>query len=76
MSPVALMPSVQPRRSIFYAIARRRGYRSNMSQGGDAMADVYAELAWAEKHLADLMSLARDNLRPGGGDDRPIGIEF
>jgi hypothetical protein len=47
-----------------------------VSHGGDGMRDVYAKLAWAEKHLADLMSLAREYLRPGGGDDRPLGIEF
>src|SRR4051794_25149046 len=40
------------------------------------MGDVYAKLAWADKHLADLMSLGRDHLRPGGGDERPLGIEF
>lgn len=40
------------------------------------MRDVYAKLAWAEKHLADLMSLGRHYLRPGGGDERPLGIEF
>jgi hypothetical protein len=40
------------------------------------MRDVYAKLAWAEKHLAALMSLARDYLRLCGGDDRPLGIEF
>lgn len=40
------------------------------------MTDVYAKLAWAEKHLAKLMSLAQEYLRPGGGGDRPLGIEF
>jgi hypothetical protein len=40
------------------------------------MRDVYAKLKWAEKHLAEMMSLARGYLRPGGGDDRPIGIVF
>jgi hypothetical protein len=47
-----------------------------VSPGSDAMRDVYDKLAWAEKHLADLMSLGRDYPRPGGGDDRPLGIEF
>jgi hypothetical protein len=47
-----------------------------MSRGSDAMRDVYAKLRWAENHLADLMELARDYLRPGGGDERPLGIEF
>ena len=40
------------------------------------MSDVYAKLEWAEKHLAEIVSLAREYLRPGGGDDRPLGIEF
>ena len=40
------------------------------------MRDVYAKLTWAERHLNDLMSLAQEYLRPGGGDDRPLGIEF
>lgn len=40
------------------------------------MSDVYAKLGWAEKHLADLMDLAHEYLRPGGGDERPIGIQF
>jgi hypothetical protein len=40
------------------------------------MRDVYAKLEWAEEHVAELMSLAREYLRPGGGDDRPLGIEF
>jgi hypothetical protein len=47
-----------------------------MSKGSDAMSDVYSKLDWAEKHLADLMDLAQDYLRPGGGDERPLGIEF
>ena len=47
-----------------------------MSQGNDAMCDVYAKLEWAEKHLAEIMTLAREYLRPGGGDERPLGIEF
>lgn len=40
------------------------------------MGDVYAKLKWAETHLSEIMSLAREYLRPGGGDDRPLGIEF
>lgn len=40
------------------------------------MKDVYVKLAWAEKHLAELMSLAQDYLRPGGDDERPLGITF
>jgi hypothetical protein len=40
------------------------------------MSDVYAKLRWAEKHLADLMDLAHEYLRPGGGDERPRGIQF
>jgi hypothetical protein len=40
------------------------------------MSDVDAKLEWAGKHLAEIMSLAREYLRPGGGDDRPLGIEF
>lgn len=40
------------------------------------MRDVYAKLKWAEEHLAEIMSLAQEYLRPGGGDDRPLGIEF
>lgn len=47
-----------------------------MTEHGGAMTDVYAKLAWAEKHLADLMSLGQAYLRPGGGDERPLGIEF
>jgi hypothetical protein len=47
-----------------------------MSNGSDAMRDVYAKLGWAEKHLADLMDLAQDYLQPGGGDERPLGIQF
>lgn len=39
------------------------------------MSDVYAKLRWAEKHLADLMDLAHEYLRPGGGDERPLGIQ-
>jgi hypothetical protein len=37
---------------------------------------VYAKLGWAEKHLADFMDLGRDYLRPGGGDERPLGIQL
>jgi hypothetical protein len=37
---------------------------------------VYAKLCWAEKHLADLMDMAHDYLLPGGGDKRPLGIQF
>jgi hypothetical protein len=40
------------------------------------MGDVYAKLEWADEHVAELMNLAREYLRPGGGDDRPLGIEF
>jgi hypothetical protein len=40
------------------------------------MCDVYAKLRWAEKHLADLMDLAHEYFRPGGGDERPLGIQF
>jgi hypothetical protein len=47
-----------------------------MSKGSDAVADVNSKLDWAEKHLADLMHLAQEYLRPGGGDARPLGIEF
>jgi hypothetical protein len=47
-----------------------------MSKGSDAMSDVYAKLGWAEKHLADLMDLTHDYLRPGGGDERPLGIKL
>jgi hypothetical protein len=47
-----------------------------MSTGSDAMRDVYAKLGWAEKHLADLMGLGHDYLQPGGGDRRPLGIQF
>ena len=47
-----------------------------MSNGSDAMSDVYAKLRWAEKHLADYMDLGADYLRPGGGDERPLGIAF
>jgi len=47
-----------------------------MSKGTDAMRDVYSKLEWAEKHLADLMDLGQDYLRPGGGDERPLGIRF
>jgi hypothetical protein len=48
----------------------------SMSKGSDAMRDVYAKLAWAEEHLAELMGLAHDYLRPAGGDERPLGIEL
>lgn len=44
--------------------------------GNDAMRDVHAKLRWAENHLAQLMELANDYLRPGGGDERPLGIQF
>jgi hypothetical protein len=47
-----------------------------MSRGCDAMRDVYAKLDWADEHLGELMELGRVFLRPGGGDERPLGIEF
>jgi hypothetical protein len=47
-----------------------------VSEGSEPMRDVYVKLAWAEEHLAELMTLAGDYLRPGGGDDRPLGIRF
>ena len=47
-----------------------------MSHGNDAMSDVYAKLAWAEKHLEDITSLGGEYLLPGDDDDRPLGIEF
>lgn len=40
------------------------------------MRDVYAKLTWAETHLANIIDVAEEYLRPGGGDDRPLGIEF
>lgn len=47
-----------------------------MSNSCDAMSDVYAKLDWADQHLAELVELGRDFLRPGGGDERPLGIGF
>jgi hypothetical protein len=47
-----------------------------MNARTDVMSDVYAKLGWAEKHLAHLMDLAHDYLRPGSGDERPLGITF
>jgi hypothetical protein len=55
----------------------RRGLPSVfMSNSCDAMSDVYAKLDWADQHVAELVELGRDFLRPGGGDERPLGIEF
>jgi hypothetical protein len=47
-----------------------------VTDGSDAMRDVYAKLSWAEKHLVDLTDLAREYIRPDGGDERPLGIAF
>jgi hypothetical protein len=47
-----------------------------MSRSCDALSDVYAKLDWADEHLADLVELGRAFLRPGGGDERILGIEF
>jgi hypothetical protein len=47
-----------------------------VGHGSDAMKDVYAKLKWAETHLGEIIALAGEYLRPGGGDDRPVGIEF
>jgi hypothetical protein len=47
-----------------------------MSAGSEAMRDVHEKLRWAEKHLADLMTLGAEYLHAGGGDERPLGIRF
>src|SRR5829696_2926956 len=71
MTPIIASGGALPHSPDLLAIPSRR-----MTNGSDAMSDVYAKLSRAEKHLADLMDLAHDYLRPGGGDERPLGIAF
>src|SRR4051812_19530728 len=47
-----------------------------MSRGSDAMRDVYAKLGWAKTHVVELTKLGEDYLRPGGGDERPLGVAW
>jgi hypothetical protein len=42
----------------------------------DVMRDVYAKLDWATKLHGDMERLFKEYAKPGGGDERPIGIKF
>jgi hypothetical protein len=47
-----------------------------VSGGGDALSDVFAKLDWATKRHGDMERLFEEYAKPGGGDERPIGIRF
>jgi hypothetical protein len=47
-----------------------------VSRGSDALADAYANLEWASERHDDMQRLFADFAKPGGGDERPIGIDF
>lgn len=49
---------------------------SDMATGSDAFRDVYAKLDWAAKRHDDMERVFEKYAKPGGGDERPIGIRF
>jgi hypothetical protein len=44
--------------------------------GSDALTDVYAKLNWATNRHEEMMVIFEEYAKPGGGDERPIGIRF
>jgi hypothetical protein len=49
---------------------------TGMSKGTDALSDAYAKLDWATRHHEQMNALFSDYAKPGGGDERPVGIRF
>jgi hypothetical protein len=47
-----------------------------VSAGSNVFSDVYAKLDWATRRHGDMERLFEEYAKPGGGDERPIGIEF
>jgi hypothetical protein len=47
-----------------------------MSKGGMAMLDVHRKLDWALQHHTRMADVFEAYAKPGGGDDRPYGIQF
>jgi hypothetical protein len=53
-----------------------RSGEADMTSGSEALGDAYAKLDWATSRNGEMLRVFAEFARPGGGDDRPYGIQF